>query len=41
MQSCAPKRMMPRPQRHPRPPHKMAMHQMPVQTAEVTVLRAI
>lgn len=37
-QSCAPKRKMPRPQRHPTPPKKFVM-QTPVQSEQVAVLR--
>jgi len=36
MQSCAPNRKMPRPQRHPTPPKKFVLQQTPAQpTGEV------
>lgn len=37
MQSCAPKRKMPRPQRHPTPPKKFVMQEAPAQTTEAVV----
>lgn len=38
LQSCAPNRKMPRPQRHPTPPKKFVMQQTPAQqTAVATV----
>ncbi|HEY9177836.1 MAG TPA: hypothetical protein VIN07_09110 [Flavipsychrobacter sp.] len=37
MQSCAPNRRMPRPQRHPTPPGKFVLQQTPVQPATTAV----
>ncbi|MBW7912723.1 MAG: hypothetical protein H3C54_03255 [Taibaiella sp.] len=40
MQSCAPNRRMPRPQRHPTPPGKFVLQQAPVQPTATAVLGA-
>lgn len=37
LQSCAPNRHMPRPQRHPTPPKKFVMQQTPVQHVDVVL----
>ncbi|MCB9045990.1 MAG: hypothetical protein H6550_07610 [Chitinophagales bacterium] len=39
-QSCAPKRKLPRPQRHPTPPKKFVFQQAPAQQADVVLYTA-
>ncbi len=40
MQSCAPNRKMPRPQRHPTPPKKFVLQQSPAQPVGVVLRTA-